>query len=79
MRRLLLTPIRKTALLSVVAVSTSFSPLVAQEASNRYQDCLDNVIAWCDRALEESSWWEKPAVGVACTGMLAGCGVTSPF
>jgi hypothetical protein len=37
-------------------------------------DCYAEVMDTCNDALEDASWWEKPAVGLFCTGMLAGCG-----
>ncbi len=77
MRTLLLRPIRKSALLSAVALSAAFSPLAAQSA--RYQDCLDDIISWCDDTLSSASWWEKPAIGLVCTGMLGGCGFVNPL
>lgn len=48
------------------------SPLMAETVS----ECLKRVTIQCDEALAVSAWWEKPAVGVLCTGMYAACGGT---
>jgi hypothetical protein len=60
---------RIVAALALVAVIVALAPLHADVA-----DCYDRVLANCNAALDDASWWEKPAVGLLCTGMLAGCG-----
>jgi hypothetical protein len=60
---------RGVAILSL-ALGGFTSPLVGQGVAT----CYDKVMGSCNEALEASSWWEKPAVGLLCTGMLAGCG-----
>lgn len=64
---------RKAVAVFTLAVGAFTSPLVAGPV----EDCFNEVLALCDDALEEASWWEKPAVGLFCTGMMAGCGFES--
>ncbi len=68
---------RKAFLIAFLAMSST--PILAQETTGAYEDCVQDMVAWCDRALEISSWWEKISVGIVCTGMIGGCGVVSPF
>jgi len=53
-----------SALAVVLAVPASAGPV---------EDCYDAVINRCDAALDGAKWYEKVAVGAACTLMLAGC------
>lgn len=61
---------RKGLAMLVLAIGSLTSPVVGQSVA----ECYAEVLERCDEALEESAWWEKPAVGLICTGMLAGCG-----
>jgi hypothetical protein len=38
------------------------------------QECTERVIRDCDRALADSNWFEKVAVGIVCSGMYLACG-----
>ena len=60
---------RKAIAILTLAVGGFSSPLFAGPV----EDCYAEVIALCDAALDDSAWWEKPAVGLFCTGMLSGC------
>lgn len=48
---------------------TLAAPLAAETVS----ECQNRVIRECAAALEDSNWAEKIAVGVFCTGRIAGC------
>ena len=65
--------IQKGVVLFTFALSGFLSPVFAGETT----DCFWEVQERCDDALEEAKWWEKPAVGLVCTGMLAGCAFES--
>jgi len=60
---------RKAIAVFTLAVGGFTSPLFAGPV----EECYDEVLTLCDDALEDSAWWQKPAVGLFCTGMLAGC------
>jgi len=64
---------RKAIAVFMLALGGFASPVFAGETN----DCYDEVLSTCNDALEEASWWEKPAVGLFCTGMLAGCAFES--
>lgn len=36
-------------------------------------DCYERVTELCADAMDGARWYERFAVGVLCTGMLAGC------
>ena len=58
--------------LGALALSASFSaPLLAAETVS---ECQGRVIFECADALSDANWVEKVAIGVVCTGRLAGCG-----
>jgi len=42
-------------------------------AAESVSDCYERVLERCDAALSNASWWEKPALGIMCTGLLGGC------
>ena len=65
--------IRKTLAALMLVTGCFTSPLFARDTV----DCYDRVIAMCDDALDDARFWEKPAIGLFCTGMLAGCGFDS--
>lgn len=57
--------------LAALALTASLSaPLLADETVS---ECQDRVITDCAAALEDANWVEKVAIGVVCTGRLAGC------
>ena len=62
--------VRQTMAVLTLAIGGFTSPVFAGPVF----DCYNDVMETCDDALEASSWWQKPAVGLLCTGMLAGCG-----
>lgn len=47
--------------------------LAAPLAAETVSECQNRVIQDCARALEDSNWAEKIAVGVFCTARIAGC------
>jgi hypothetical protein len=57
--------------LAATAMMLAATDLSAESSS--VADCYERVLAMCNEALENAKWWEKPAIGVLCTGMLAGC------
>lgn len=60
--------LRTFGLVGVLSVAAA-APLAAETVS----ECYFRVIAECDEALANAKWWEKPAVGVLCAGMMGGC------
>jgi len=64
---------RKALAVFTLALGAFASPVFASETN----DCYQEVLRDCNDALEEASWWEKPAIGLFCTGMLAGCAFES--
>lgn len=64
---------RKALVIFTLALGGFTTPVFAGETT----DCFWEVMHRCDDALEEASWWEKPAVGFFCSGMLAGCAFES--
>jgi hypothetical protein len=67
------TKTRKAIAVFTLALGGFASPVFASETN----DCYQEVLATCNDALEDASWWEKPAIGLFCTGMLAGCAFES--
>ena len=63
----------RTMAIATLVVGGIAAPALASETN----DCYREVLFACADALEEASWWEKPAVGLFCTGMLAGCAFES--
>jgi len=59
---------RAVAALMLMMASVQ-SPIFAGEVA----DCYAYVLGECAAALETARWWQKPAVGLLCAGMLAGC------
>lgn len=55
-----------------LALAGTASPIAAETAA----DCYEKVLKMCSEALDGARWYEKAAIGVMCTGMLAGCNVT---
>lgn len=51
------------------ALSASAQPLAAQTV----QECYDYVIKTCSDAMEDSNFFERVAIGIVCSAMLAGC------
>jgi hypothetical protein len=63
---------------TTLAIATLVAGGIATPAfASETNDCYREVLFACADALEESSWWEKPAIGLFCTGMLAGCAFES--
>lgn len=42
-------------------------------AADPVSDCYNAVLDKCAAAMEDAAWYEKFALGVLCSGMLAGC------
>jgi hypothetical protein len=63
--------VRRTLAILTLSIGGFAYPVVA----HTIEDCYDSVLSSCADALEEARWWEKPAVGFICTGMLMGCGL----
>jgi len=61
---------RKAIAIFTLAMGAFTAPVVGDSIS----ECYDKVLRHCNDALEESNYLEKMAVGLICTGMLAGCG-----
>ncbi len=56
--------------LAALALTASFSaPLLADEVS----DCQNRVIFECAEAMKGENWAVRVALGIVCTGRLAGC------
>lgn len=64
---------RKASLIALGALTltlSSSSPAMAETV----EQCVNRVMRDCDRALADSNWFEKIAVGIVCTGMYIACG-----
>jgi hypothetical protein len=57
--------------LGAVMLAAAAGPLLAADAVS---DCQDNVIKDCNEVLKDCKWWEKPLIGIVCTGMFVACG-----
>ena len=64
---------RKATLIALGALTLSFSTATPAMAET-VEQCVNRVIRDCNRALEDSNWLEKVAVGIVCTGMYLACG-----
>lgn len=51
----------------------AFSAAMPLSAAGPVEDCYDRVIDRCAAAMEEAAWYEDVAIGIMCSGMLAGC------
>lgn len=60
--------LRTFGLIGALSFSAAL-PLAAETVS----ECYNRVVERCDTALSNAAWWEKPAVGIMCTGLLGGC------
>lgn len=57
--------------LAALALTASLSaPLLAEETIT---DCQNRIIFECAQAMEDSNWAERIALGIVCTGRIAGC------
>jgi hypothetical protein len=63
--------LRRALVMLTLATGGFAYPVFADSVS----ECYDQVLTQCDDALEEARWWEKPAVGAFCAGMMIGCGL----
>lgn len=52
-------------------LTLSAQPLAAATA----QDCYDYVLTRCADAMDGANFFEKVAIGIVCSSMLAGCTV----
>jgi hypothetical protein len=66
-------PLRSIYLVATVAVLGATAQPVAAET---VADCYNKVLTRCAAAMEDARWYEKVAVGVFCSAMLAGCNTT---
>lgn len=57
---------------AITALATAARPLAAQTVA----ECYEKVLTLCAEAMDGAKWYEKVAVGVVCTAMLAGCNTT---
>ncbi len=65
--------IRQAVVVLTLALGGMSSPVFGGPTTN----CYDHVLDRCNDALGESRWWQKPAVGVACSLMMGGCAFES--
>ena len=56
----------------LLAMTLSLSVAVPASA-DPVSDCYNAVLDRCAEALEDARWYEKVAIGILCTGLLAGC------
>ena len=61
---------RKAIAIFTLAMGAFTMPVVGSNVS----DCYDRVAGTCADAMEDSNYLERFALGLMCTGMLAGCG-----
>lgn len=64
---------RKATLIALGALTLSLST-ASPAMADSVEDCINRVTRDCDRALADSNWLEKVAVGIVCTGMYLACG-----
>jgi hypothetical protein len=64
---------RKATLIALGALTLTFST-ASPAMAETVQECTERVIRDCDRALADSNWFEKVAVGIVCSGMYLACG-----
>jgi hypothetical protein len=57
---------------AVTALATAARPLAAQTVA----ECYEKVLTLCAEAMDGANAFEKFALGVVCTAMLAGCNTT---
>jgi hypothetical protein len=60
------------SLLLVGAIASAGKPLAAETVA----DCYDKVLTKCADAMDGAKWYEKVALGILCSAMLAGCNTT---
>lgn len=61
---------RKAIAVFTLAMGAFASPALGKGIS----DCYDSVLNMCGDAMEDANYLERFALGLVCTGMLAGCG-----
>lgn len=44
-------------------------------AATTVQECYEKVLGWCSRAMEDSNFFTRIAIGDLCVAMLVGCTV----
>lgn len=59
--------------LRTAAIAGSLMLPTGVSAAESVADCYERVTLLCADAMEDANWLERFAVGVICTGMLAGC------
>jgi hypothetical protein len=69
--------LRKVLSAAFVAVMLVFIATPARATTQGYTDCVNYWLGQCNQTLADSSWYEKPIIGAACTALIAGCGVTN--
>lgn len=57
------------SLVLMLTLAGSGQPLAAQTVA----ECYEKVLAMCSDAMDGAKWYEKFAIGLMCSGMLAGC------
>ena len=61
------------SLLLVGAIASAGKPLAAETVA----DCYEKVLDKCAYAMDGARWYEKVAIGILCSAMLAGCNTTA--
>lgn len=57
------------AYVAIVAGAVA-TPAVAEQT---YTECVNYWIDQCNQTLQDTPWYEQPAVGAACAAIIAGC------
>lgn len=66
--------IRRAVAMAVLTSAATFALPAPGYAST--ESCYDKVIMDCANAMEDSRWYERFALGVICSGLLAGCALS---
>ena len=60
------------SLLLVGAIASAGQPVAATTVA----ECYEKVLTKCADAMDGARWYEKVALGILCSAMLAGCNTT---
>lgn len=64
---------RKALLIALGALTLTLST-ASPAMAETVEECVNRVTRDCDRALADSNWYEKIAVGIVCSAMYLTCG-----
>ncbi len=62
--------LRRTVAVTLLSLAAAGA---ARPAAAQYRECVGETIDECADAMEGSHWFERWALGVFCSALLAGC------